>query len=179
MPTKHDINTLRHWISHPTGGDHFLRGVEGDTYDSEVVPRSDLISMSDNQERDAFTTFLADNILHWWHRLARRCQGVSRVLLQQSVIANEYSQKPSTNLCLDEENAGLVKHNVTKLNAFVRILGTSCASLLPPLSIFVLYFVPNQVDRLGIILAFSALFAFTLSIFSRAKPSEVFAATAA
>lgn len=71
------------------------------------------------------------------------------------------------------------RYEDSKLNAFAHFLGTLLASLLPPLSIFVLYFVSSQVDRLCIILAFSALFSFTLALFTRSRGVEIFAATAA
>jgi len=53
------------------------------------------------------------------------------------------------------------------------------ASLLPAISILALYFIHNMLARLGAIMAFSALFSFTLAIFTTAKRIEIFAATAA
>ena len=73
----------------------------------------------------------------------------------------------------------MCRYEDSKLNACAHMVGTFMASLLPPLSIFVLYFVNSQVDRLGIIMAFSALFSFTLALFTRARGVEIFAATAA
>ena len=75
--------------------------------------------------------------------------------------------------------AGLAYFDDSKLNAVAHFLGTFIASMLPAMAIFVLYFVPDLLDRLWIILAFSALFSFTLAIFTKAKRVEIFAATAA
>lgn len=53
------------------------------------------------------------------------------------------------------------------------------ASVLPAISIIALYFIHNMLARLVAIMAFSALFSFTLAIFTTAKRIEIFAATAA
>ena len=68
-PSKHDYNTLCHWYHHPRGGDQFLQHFEGDAFHGDEVLRSDLVSMSgSHRERDAFTMFLLDNVMTWWHR---------------------------------------------------------------------------------------------------------------
>lgn len=76
---------------------------------------------------------------------------------------------------------GVALYDDRKLGTIAHMLGTLAASLLPVLSIFVLYFVTNMLDRLFIILAFSTLFSFTLYVFTRARGSVfgIFAATAA
>ena len=80
---------------------------------------------------------------------------------------------------IDPETGGLQHYKDSKINAIAHFIGTFVASMLPAASIFVLYFVPNMVDRLCIILALSALFSFSLAIFTQAKRVEIFAATAA
>lgn len=75
--------------------------------------------------------------------------------------------------------AGLSHYEDLRLNAISHFVGTMIASLLPAISIFVLYFVHNMLARLGAIMAFSALFSFTLAVFTTAKRIEIFAATAA
>ena len=80
---------------------------------------------------------------------------------------------------LDPECAGLTHIPDAKLNRVARVIGTFLASMLPPLSIFVLYYVANMLDRLCIILAFSALFSATLAVFTKARCVEIFMGTAA
>lgn len=53
------------------------------------------------------------------------------------------------------------------------------ASLIPAASIFTLYYVTHMVARLGVILAYSALFSFCLALFTTARRIEIFGATAA
>ena len=158
----------------------FLPDVEGDTYDIKKVPMHDYATMSGaHKERDVFTMFLSDNLLSWFYRFIRYCKGVSfHYLNANSRHSNSHAQRKPQLPC-DVENAGMARFEDSKLNAFAHFLGTLLASLLPPLSIFVLYFVRRQVDRLGIVLAFSALFSFTLALFTRARGVEIFAATAA
>ncbi|KAI9668540.1 MAG: hypothetical protein M1831_000979 [Alyxoria varia] len=158
-PTKHDLQNLKHWLWRPDGGDNFLRGVEGEAWDSERVPHRDLITTSDaHKERDIFSAFLADNCMVWVLRFSEWFQ-------------------PKRHL--DPENAGLTHYDDSKLNRIAHFIGTLIASMLPAMSIFVLYFVNSMLDRLCIIIAFSALFSFTLAIFTKAKSVEIFAATAA
>ena len=59
------------------------------------------------------------------------------------------------------------------------LVGVILASIIPAASIFTLYFVSDMVDRLGILLAFSALFSICLALFTTARRIEIFAATAA
>lgn len=51
--------------------------------------------------------------------------------------------------------------------------------ILPTLAILVLYYVPNMVQRLGLFIVFTTLFAIALAVFTDAKQVEVFSATAA
>lgn len=75
--------------------------------------------------------------------------------------------------------AGLGSFDETKFNTFTQVLGTLIASMLPAVAIIVLYFIPSTIERLWTIMAFSALFSFTLKVFTNARGAETFAATAA
>ena len=58
------------------------------------------------------------------------------------------------------------------------IVGT-WSSLLPTLAILVLYFVKSMLVRIGLVIVFTFMFSFVLSIFTGARNVEVFSATAA
>jgi len=61
----------------------------------------------------------------------------------------------------------------------VRILTIIFSSILPVLSIVVLYFIKSQGARLGTIVGFSGLCSLALAILTNAKNSEIIATTAA
>jgi hypothetical protein len=67
------------------------------------------------------------------------------------------------------------KHFKTVAKAIAALLAT----LFPSVIVVVLYTIQNLKARLAAIAAFSFLLAVTLSVFTTAKPSEIFAITAA
>jgi hypothetical protein len=75
--------------------------------------------------------------------------------------------------------SGLTEYDDAKLTAITDFISVVVATMLPTASIFVLYSVTNMLARLGVIMAFSVVFSATLSVFTRARKIEVFAATAA
>ncbi|KAH0562124.1 hypothetical protein GP486_003184, partial [Trichoglossum hirsutum] len=66
-----------------------------------------------------------------------------------------------------------------RIRAFVRLLAILLSSVLPILSIIVLYVVREERVRLGLIVVFSALCSAALATLSDAKNVEIIAATAA
>lgn len=66
-----------------------------------------------------------------------------------------------------------------RIRGLVRLLAVIVPSLLPILSIVVLYFIVSQTVRLGIIVVFSALCSAALALLSDAQNVEIIAATAA
>ena len=65
------------------------------------------------------------------------------------------------------------------LASAVDILTTVVASLLPLLSILILFLVTYDTIKLGVIVASSAVFSLALALMTQARRVEVFAATAA
>lgn len=65
------------------------------------------------------------------------------------------------------------------LASAVDILTTVVASLLPLLSILILFLVSSDTIKLGVIVASSAVFSLALALMTQARRVEVFAATAA
>jgi hypothetical protein len=66
-----------------------------------------------------------------------------------------------------------------RISAMVNATSTIMASLLPTVSMFALYFIRDPLARMGAILAFTTLFSIVLTLFTKARRAEVFAAAAA
>jgi zinc transporter ZupT len=77
------------------------------------------------------------------------------------------------------KNQGVHRYRESALKAFTGIFATTLSSLLPIVSIVVLYVVHSMPARLGIIAGFTAGFSLIVSIIMSATRSENFAATAA
>lgn len=66
-----------------------------------------------------------------------------------------------------------------RIRSVVRLLAIVVSSVLPILSIVVLYVIKSEQIRLGLIVVFSALCSMALATLSSAKNSEIMAVTAA
>lgn len=53
------------------------------------------------------------------------------------------------------------------------------SAVLPTLAILVLYFVKDMIQRIGLVILFTAVFAIAMAVFTGAKKIEIFSATAA
>lgn len=150
------MEVLRDWLRDPEGGKNFLRGSEARLWRDE--PGSSFVRVPATQgEEDLFTKFVAWLLVRVLHRL--HC-------------FSRYSGK-----VLDPET-GLTSYDESKLNTAGMIIATVLSSILPVVSIFVLYIVHNTFARIGITIGFTGCFAAILAIFSSARRVEIFAATA-
>lgn len=78
-----------------------------------------------------------------------------------------------------DPESGLVEYPDRWFQRIARAVATILASLLPAISIIVLYFIKSIAARLGTMAAFTAVFSMSVSAFTSASPAEVFATTAA
>ncbi len=78
-----------------------------------------------------------------------------------------------------DPESGICRYEERKIERAVDILVTVLASLIPIVSILILYSVGNTLDRLAIAVAFTGLFSFCLAVTTKARRVEVFAATSA
>ncbi|KAI8943987.1 hypothetical protein F4801DRAFT_573275, partial [Xylaria longipes] len=69
--------------------------------------------------------------------------------------------------------------STSRVRGFVRILAVIASSLLPVLSIVVLYYIQSQSARLIAIVAFSAFCSLALTVLTDARNAEIIATTAA
>jgi hypothetical protein len=126
-------------------------------------------------ERDAFSQWISDELLGKFHRLIGHRFKVVHYNLPYPTIewCLTSFQKP-----FDVES-GLYHYRKGNVRAISHLVGILLASLIPAASIFTLYFVPHMTDRLGVIVAYSALFSICLGVFTTARRVEIFGATAA
>ena len=74
---------------------------------------------------------------------------------------------------------GIYQYQSSYIKRVVRVLTTVVASLLPMVSVVVLFIVTSDAVRLGMIAVFSALFSLSLVVMTTARAVEIFVATAA
>ncbi|KAH0539050.1 hypothetical protein FGG08_004396 [Glutinoglossum americanum] len=156
-PEPRDLKTLHGWLDMPECGNGFLRGSE-----SKVFRAPDLVALSAPRNReDVFTRWVSHTGVPWFHRLIGRSFRVG--------------QKPVEG----DEESGVIHYADSRLVTTAHLLSIFASSLLPTVSIFVLYFLNSLLARLGAIMVFSFLFSSSLALFTAARRVEVFAATAA
>ncbi|KAF2187509.1 hypothetical protein K469DRAFT_725452 [Zopfia rhizophila CBS 207.26] len=154
-PTEQNINLLREWLQRPKYGNKFLRGFEARTWDLE---RADLISLYKEEiEQDPLTRWLFRIIPGPFHRKWG------------------YRWKKPTKS--KSSGGDLFEYKDSTLVQLAKSLSTILSTLLPTISIFVLYYFKNMPVRLGLIVLFTSLFSLALNLTSKARKVEIFAAT--
>ena len=154
QPTPHNLSLLRSWLERPRYGDAFLRGIESKTWDPEKAPTQFITLSPQPAEQDALSSALRNFIPGFFHRH----------------IGHRWKKPTDDNIFVYKDS---------HLDRAARGVCTFLSALLPTLSIFVLYYVRPAPARLGLVLAFTTIFAVVLQLVARATPKEVFAATAA
>ena len=150
-PASQDFEVLREWLRRPEHGNNFLTGKIEGVWNIESNHR-DFVSLSaENTEMD-FLTRQATKYIPTLH---------------QKLVAYRYPRDK------------IFEYDQTKLRRVADGFSTVFSSVLPTLSILVLYYIHNTSIRLGLILLFTSLFAAILVLVSRARRIEVFAATTA
>jgi len=74
---------------------------------------------------------------------------------------------------------GIFTYEESLLVTIVDLLTTAIASILPVLSIVVLFFIHSDLLKMGMITIFSACFSVALALMTSARKIEIFAATSA
>ena len=78
-----------------------------------------------------------------------------------------------------QEGTNIAHYGKMGFKRMARTLNRMLSALLPSLSVLALYLINSPLARLGAIVGFSAVFSLVLTVFTKARPVEVFAATAA
>ena len=127
---------------------------EGKAWNEDMT--NDLVGLSARKsEGDIFTSWITDKLVPIYHKWIG------------------YRLKEN------DEQTGLYDYKDTRFNGAVDTISIVLSSLLPPASIFALYYVHRTPVRLGLIMVFSALLAGCLAVFTNAKRVEIFAITVA
>jgi len=116
----------------------------------------DLVALSRRKtDGDVFTSWFTESIVPGFHKR----------------IGHRFKSR--------DESTSLFEYRDSKINDAAHTISIILSSLLPPASIFALYYVHRTPIRLGLIMIFSAIFTACLAIFTSAKRVEIFAATVA
>ncbi|KAM0798017.1 hypothetical protein BDR22DRAFT_823820 [Usnea florida] len=154
-PNPRDLAFLQQWMKRPSMGDVYLLGRDSDIWSKPDT--SDLIALNARTAEDAFTTWVADRAVHWWHR------SIGRFL------------RPA----VPEYSANTVSYSSAGLLRLTSIISVILASLLPTAAIIVLYYINSDLLRLIMIGIFTAVFTTTLALVTNARTVDIFTATAA
>ncbi|KAG7008159.1 hypothetical protein G7Y79_00007g022840 [Physcia stellaris] len=160
-PPKQQVEILRSWLEHPNEGKSFLRRVDNDIW--KEPNEGDLIALAtDACQEDAFTRWVANRPLTVFHRYV------------QYIGERVYPKSQS-----GDEEAGFTRYSDIKLARLSGGLGTGLGSALTMTSVIVLNYISSKLARLLVIAVFLFLFSLFLSVFTRSRKIEIFAATCA
>ena len=153
-PRKQALDILTSNLDNPALPDYLL-GLDHSVWTDERS-KQDLVAVNANPDFDLLTTWLIKVCLGPYHRFIGR------------------RRKKTLN-----QDADLFHYDDNHLKIPAHIVSTLFASLLPSLSIVVLYVVHDMTKRLGLIAVFTAVFSVTLASLTKARTVDIFAATAA
>ena len=157
-PPGQQLDALTAWLGNAREGKSFLRGADIPTWDGKN--RSDLVVLAtDACQQDPFAKWVTNYPLTLFHRL-----------IGERIFSKEQTGDPEK---------GFTSYSDVKIARFSAGLGTALGSALTMTSIIVLYYIDRTVLRLVAISVFMFLFSLLLSIFTRARKIEIFAATCA
>lgn len=138
-------------------GNSFLQGREASIW-QDRGPKEMASLMPREIEADPFSTWLSTTLVDLWDRF--------------------WGNRRKKPIPVDPDS-GIVEYDNKLLNKISKGVGVTFASLVPTLSVLVLYFVKSQVTRLGLLIVFTAIFSASLATFTSARRIEIFSAVAA
>jgi hypothetical protein len=137
-------------------GNFPLRGPDQEAWSPDHT--YDLIAVQCRESGDPFSSWLSDTLVPFFHNMfAKR-------------FKQPLPEDPESEIC---------QYSESHLSTVVNILGTVLSSILPITSTVALYFVTDTLVRLGLSVAFTAMFSCCLALVSRARRVEIFAASSA
>ena len=156
-PREDELQFLQNWLKRPMMGNSFLQGREANIW-QDRKPKEMASLMPREMEADPFSTWLSTSLVD----------------LLDRVWGNRRKQPIPV-----DPDSGIVEYDNRRLNKISKGVGVTFASLVPTLSVLVLYFVKNPVVRLGLLIVFTGVFSASLATFTSARKIEIFSAVAA
>ncbi|KAL1850147.1 hypothetical protein Daus18300_013015 [Diaporthe australafricana] len=153
-PNRVDLEFLKEWFERDSMGAFPILGPDMDAWNHA----EDLIALKPRSPQDPTSSWFTITIFPLYHRL----------------VGQKVKDPESPEL-----GDGIYNYKESVLSSTADVFTTVVASLLPLLSITVLYVVHSNTMKLGIIVVFSACFSLALALMTNARRIEIFAATAA
>ncbi|KAK2607899.1 hypothetical protein N8I77_006542 [Diaporthe amygdali] len=153
-PNKLDLEFLQEWFQRESMGAFPILGPDMDAWNHT----EDLVALKSRSPKDPTSSWFITTIFPLYHRL----------------IGQKLKNPESPEL-----GDGIYNYKESILSSAANVFTTVVASLLPLLSITVLYIIQSNTMKLGVIVAFSACFSLALALMTNARRIEIFAATAA
>jgi hypothetical protein len=150
-PEEGNLQYHQAWLIGEGQGDYHLEGLDRDVWKDG----KDLLVVSSDNLSNSFGNSISKRMFELYHRFVR-------------------SKRPPT----DVEN-GLYKYDHKTVHGVADVASTLLVSLMPMVSIFVLYSIHNMWIRLGMVAVFTMMLSLTLALLTKARGIEIFAATAA
>ncbi|TVY73339.1 hypothetical protein LSUE1_G007480 [Lachnellula suecica] len=152
QPEPGNLDFMNAWLTDPRHGNCALEGVDRNVWEAG---KDLLVVKPDTLVADSFTRVLRRPLTALYHKL-----------------------RVSRHRAADEESNIYVYDEKSVVRA-ADMIGTAISSLMPILSVVVLYCIRDMLTRLGMIAVFTVLFSVALMATTKAKRIEIFAATAA
>ncbi|KAI0156186.1 hypothetical protein BJ166DRAFT_594381 [Pestalotiopsis sp. NC0098] len=156
-PSQQDLKFLRLWLERAKFGDGFLEGIEAGTWQQDDFEYMSLKSAPADTTQDWLAKLLSGKALEVYNRYIGRYSKDEEKILDGRI--RYYAPEK-----IKRAGDGIV---------------VALSAVLPTLAILVLYFVKDMIQRIGLVILFTAVFAIAMAVFTGAKKIEIFSATAA
>lgn len=156
-PEKHDLRELQDWLERQAFGNMALIGADRETWGrlhEPINPHTDLLTLSSTGCEDRFSRWFSQKFIVWFHYTFRHQSSNS-----------------------DDLESGIVSYSSSAIERCTALVTIIFASLLPILSMIVLYCASSMKLRLGLTVLFTLVFTVCVSTFTSAKKGEIFMAT--
>lgn len=165
-PSEYDSKVIQHWFAREDLGNWPLEGDDASIWAHSSNPDDP----KDGEGSEGVSQYIEDMIA-----ISGASNDIDRTTnwLAQKFIPNYHAKIAS------RFRKNMHTYQEGPLYKFTAVVATTLSSLLPVVSIVVLYLVHSMPARLGIIAGFTAAFSFVLTAITSAKRVENFAATAA
>jgi hypothetical protein len=154
-PQPCDRRFLKEWLARPKGGANFLDGVEAEPWEEKNT--ADLITISPRSQRDIIATFIGNKFVPTYHRY----------------IGQRIHSSSGGDL------GPLWEYKNKSFVIFVNVMCLVLSSIIPTLSIFLLYYIQRMFTRLVILAMMNFVFSMVMMVIVGGRRADVYAASTA